>query len=136
MERASRLIRALRLPGDTLNLEELACAAWPVAVGRRIAVHARAVRMVRTRLIVEVEDGVWRRQLFALSGQILRNLESSIGPGVVEDIEFRVAPRKLEPQRETRSADDPGLRPLDEADAISDPVLRGIYRASKKRSLA
>ena len=92
MERASRLIRTLRLPGDTLNLEELACAAWPAAVGRRIAVHARAVRMVRTRLIVEVEDAIWQRQLFALSGQILRNIEKSIGPGAVEDLEFRVAP--------------------------------------------
>jgi hypothetical protein len=136
MERASRLIRALRLPGDTLNLEELACAAWPTAVGRRIAVHARAVRLVRTRLVVEVEDAVWRRQLFTLSGQILRNLEKSIGPGVVEDIEFRVAPRKREPQRETRAASELSLRPLDEADAIADPVLRGLYRASKKRALA
>ena len=136
MERASRLIRALRLPGDTLNLEELACAAWPNAVGRRIAVHARAVRLVRTRLVVEVEDPVWRRQLFALSGQILRNLEKSIGSGAVEDIEFRVAPRKREPQRETRAAAGLDLRAVDEADAISDPVLRGIYRASKKRALA
>jgi hypothetical protein len=136
MERASRLIRALRLPGDTLNLEELACAAWPAAVGRRIAVHARAARMVRTRLVVEVEDAVWQRQLFALSGQILRNIEKSIGPGVVEDIQFRVAPRKREPQRETRAAADLSLRPMDEAEAIPDPVLRGIYRASKKKALA
>jgi hypothetical protein len=135
MERASRVIRTLRLPGDTLNLEELACTAWPGAVGPRIAVHARAVRMVRTRLIVEVEDVVWRRQLFALSSQILRNLEKSIGPGAVEDLEFRVVPRKREPQRETRAGGDPGL-PLDEADAIPDPVLRGLYRVSKKRALA
>jgi Dna[CI] antecedent, DciA len=137
MERASRLIRALRLPGDTLNLEELACAVWPTAVGRRIAVHARAVRLVRARLVVEVEDAVWRRQLFTLSGQILRNLEKSIGPGAVEDLEFRVAPRKREPQRETRAAaGEVGPQPLDEAESIPDPVLRGIYRASKKRALA
>ena len=135
MERASRLIRALRLPADTLNLEELACAAWSAAVGRRIALRTRAVRMVRTRLIVEVEDAVWRRQLFALSGQILRNLEKSIGPGTVEDLEFRVAPRKREPQRETRAAAVPGQL-ADEADAIFDPVLRGLYRSSKKRALA
>jgi hypothetical protein len=133
MERASKFIRTLRLPGDTLNIEELACAAWPVAVGKRIAMHTRAARMVRTRLIVEVEDATWQRQLFALSWQILRNLEKSIGPGAVEDLEFRVAPRKREPQREVRGAA-PLLQQTDEADAIADPVLRGIYRASRKRA--
>lgn len=135
MERASKLIRRLGLPGDTLNLEELACSAWPVAVGKRIAAHTRAVRMVRTRLIVEVEDHTWQRQLFALSGQILRNLEKSIGPGAVEDLEFRVVPRKRDPQRETRVAA-PLLEDADEADAIADPVLRGLYRASRKRAQA
>jgi hypothetical protein len=133
MERASKFIRTLRLPGDTLNVEELACAAWPIAVGKKVAMHTRAARMVRTRLIVEVEDITWQRQLFALSRQILRNLEKSIGPGAVEDLEFRVAPRKREPQREVRAAA-PLLQQTDEADAIADPVLRGIYRASRKRA--
>jgi len=133
MERASKFIRMLRLPGDALNTEELACAAWPIAVGKRIAMHTRAVRMVRTRLIVEVEDATWQRQLFALSGQILRNLENSIGPGAVEDLELRVMPRRREPQREIRSAA-PLLSAMDEADAIADPILRGIYRASRKRA--
>ena len=135
MERASKFIRTLRLPGDTLNIEELACAAWPIAVGKKIAMHTRAARMVRTRLIVEVEDATWQRQLFALSRQILRNLEKSIGPGAVEDLEFRVMPRKREPQREERAAA-PLLTGTDEADAIADPVLRGLYRASRKKALA
>jgi hypothetical protein len=135
MERASKFIRMLRLPGDTLNIEELACAAWPSAVGKRIAMHTRAARMVRTRLVVEVEDAIWRRQLFALSGQILRNLETHIGPGAVEELEFRVVLCKREPQREVhRAVPLPGE--ADEADAIADPVLRGLYRASRKRAQA
>jgi len=133
MERASKFIRTLRLPGDTLNVEELACAAWPEAVGKRVALHTRAAKLVRTRLVVEVEDAIWQRQLFALSRQILRNLEKSIGPGAVEDLEFRVVPRKREPQREQRGAA-PLLRTADESDAIADPVLRDIYRASRKRA--
>jgi hypothetical protein len=133
MERASKFIRTLRLPGDTLNLEDLACAAWPIAVGRKVAMHTRAARMVRTRLIVEVEDATWQRQLFALSRQILRNMEKHLGPGAVEDLEFRVMPRRREPQREVLGAA-PLLREADEADAIADPVLRGIYRASRKRA--
>jgi Dna[CI] antecedent, DciA len=133
MERASKFIRMLRLPGDTLNIEDLACAAWPVAVGKRIAMHTRAAKLVRTRLVVEVEDNTWQRQLFALSRQILRNLETHIGAGAVEDLEFRVVPRRREPQREVRAAA-PLLRAVDESDAIADPVMRDIYRASRKKA--
>jgi predicted nucleic acid-binding Zn ribbon protein len=133
MQRASQLIRSLQLPGDTISAEELACACWPQAVGRKIAAHTRAVRMVRTRLIVEVEDAIWQRQLFCLSQQIVRNLAKSLGAGLVEDVEFRVAPRKREPVRARVAA--PGLA-VDESDGIADPVLRGIYRASRKKAQA
>src|SRR5208283_3443880 len=88
MERASKLIRGLKLPGGTLTGEELACAVWPQAVGRKVAAHTRAARMVRTRLIVEVEDQTWQRQLLSLSRRILWNLEQTLGRGLVEDLEF------------------------------------------------
>ena len=133
MERASKLIRRLRLPAGAITMEELACAAWPESVGKTIAAHTRAARMVRTRLIVEVEDRTWQRQLFSLSGLILVNLEKSIGRGVVDDLEFRIVPRRREPQRASQSQ--PGLVP-DEASAIEDPVLRSIYRLSRKRAQA
>src|SRR5512133_756211 len=99
MERASKLIRGLRLPGDTLTADELARAAWANAVGKRIAAHTRAARLVRAKLIVEVEDRIWQRQLFALSGQILRNLTKTIGPGLVDELEFKIVPRRREPER-------------------------------------
>jgi hypothetical protein len=131
MERASKLIRGLRLPGDTLSVEELACAAWPVAVGKRIASHTRAAKLVRTKLVVEVEDKIWQRQLFSLSWQILRNLAKGIGQDVVEDLEFKIVPRRREPQRASVS-----MPLLDESDGIQDPVLRDIYRAARKRAQA
>jgi hypothetical protein len=124
----------MKLPGGTISPEEVACAVWPGAVGKRIAAHARAMRLVRTHLVVEVEDEIWRRQLMSLSGQILHNLEKSLGPGAVEDLEFRVVPPRRDPQRARaplRAAD-----PYDEANGIADPVLRSIYRASRKRALA
>jgi predicted nucleic acid-binding Zn ribbon protein len=133
MERASKLIRKLGLPGETISAEELACAAWPQAVGKKIAAHTRASRMVRTRLIIEVEDRIWQRQLFALTRHILGNLERSVGSGLVEDLEFRIVPRRREPQRAAMAM--PGLMP-DEADSIADPVMRSIYRASRKKALA
>jgi predicted nucleic acid-binding Zn ribbon protein len=133
MIHASKLIRGLRLPADAITAEELARAAWPEAVGKKVAGHTRAARMVRTRLIVEVEDRVWQRQLFSLSRQILANLEKQIGPGVVEDLEFRVfsgLPERRGPQRAVSSV----AAPSDDADSIGDPVLRGIYKASRRRA--
>jgi hypothetical protein len=131
MERASKLIRGLGLPGDTLSAEELACTAWPGAVGKKVASHTRAAKLVRTKLVVEVEDSIWQRQLFSLSGQILSSLARVIGKGIVDDLEFKIAPRRREPARATVSTSAPLL---DEADGIADPVLRDIYRASRKRA--
>lgn len=133
MERASKVIRGLQLPGGKINSEELACAAWRDAVGKRIAAHTRAAKLVRTRLVVEVEDRVWQRQLFALAPFILRNLARHVGPGLVEDLEFKVVPRRREPQRAVRSM--PGLF-ADEASGIEDPVLRTIYKASRAKARA
>jgi len=133
MERASKLIRGLPLPGGTLSGEELACAVWPQAVGKKIAAHTRAAKLVRTRLVVEVEDGTWQRQLNALSRRIVWNLEQTLGKGMVDDIEFRVVPRRREPQRATEAV--PALF-ADEADAIADPVMRSIYRAARNKALA
>ena len=136
MERASKLIRGMKLPGGTISAEEVACSVWAGAVGNKIAPHARATRLVRTRLVVEVEDKVWRTQLMALSGQILHNLEKSLGRGAVEELEFRVVPPRREPARAMTASASVGGASYDEADGIADPVLRSIYRASRKKALA
>lgn len=133
MERVSKLIRGMKLPGGTLSGEELACAVWPQAVGKKIAAHARAARLVRTHLVVEVEDLTWQRQLNALSRHIVWNLEKILGKGMVEDLEFRVVPRRREPQRASEAA--PALC-ADDSAAIADPVMRSIYRAARKKASA
>ena len=130
MERASRVIGQLKLPFEAVDAEELARTAWGEAVGRKVAGHTRISKMVRTRLVVEVEDRIWQRQLFALTPHILGNLEKTLGPGVVEDLEFRIVPRRRGPERAQQAGGAAG----DEADNIADPVLRGLYRASRKRA--
>ncbi len=98
MERASKLIRGLRLSGDVITPEQLCLRR--VARSRRQedrrATPAPA-KLVRTRLVVEVEDHTWQRQLFALTPHILANLEKTLGRGLVEDLEFRIVPRRREP---------------------------------------
>jgi len=132
MERASKFIRNLKLSAQ-LPPAELAIAAWPVAVGKRIAFHSTARCLVRDRLVVEVDDGIWKNQLFQLRLQILENLVEILGPDLVRDVEFRVATQRRP------AAVAPALRPAestDDADSIRDPVLRQIYKEKRKRASA
>lgn len=133
MERASKLIRGLRLSGDVITPEQLCCAAWPEAVGTKIARHTRPAKLVRTRLVVEVEDNTWQRQLFALTPHILKNLEKTLGRGLVEDLEFRIVPRRRDAVLARQAV--AALLP-DDADSIADPVMRDLYKLSRKKAQA
>jgi hypothetical protein len=136
MERASKLIRKLSLSGDIITPEQMALAVWPEAVGAKIAPYTRAAKLVRTRLVVEVPDATWQRQLFGLTHFIVRNMAKALGAGVVEDLEFRVVPRRREPDRALSSngVDLPLF--ADDADAIADPLLRDLFKLSRKKALA
>lgn len=135
MERALKTIVKLRLSQDPAAREKIACRAWPLAVGKKVANHTRALRMVRGTLVVEVEDALWQRQLHTMRAQILARLAETAGPALVEDVEFRIgAPRRM-PVREERGAN-PQAALWDEADAITDPALRRVYQNFKRKALA
>ncbi len=134
MQRLSNVMGKMKFPGDTVSTEQVACAAWPAAVGRRIAGKARAVKLVRSHLVVEVDDAVWQRQLFALRHQIRRKMDENIGAGIVEDIEFRVVTARREPERARTLAAAPAQS--DDAEAIADPLLRRIYKAARGKKSA
>lgn len=132
MERAAKSLAKLKLD-DSISQEDLACAAWPVAVGRRIAVHAAAKSVVRGRLIVEVDDAVWQKQLFHLRFQILAKLRETVDERIVNDIEFRISIRRRPPQP-AQSLNQ--SKPSDEADGIGDPVMRILYKQARKKASA
>ena len=134
MDQASRIIAQWTGASDVISRERIACGAWKKAVGKNVALHTRALKLVRTTLVVEVEDDIWRRNLWGLRFQILRNLEKSIGPEIVSDLEFRVMPPRFGPQR-ANSVERIEV-PLDEADSIADPGLRRIYKAARRRETA
>ncbi len=131
MERASRFVSRLPFPSGAVSARDLACAAWPAATGKRIAAHSRATDLIAKRLVVDVEDAVWQRQLSVLKAQILNRLLEVLGQPLVGDIEFRVTPRRRLPQVAERPR-----QSADEADRIQDPVLRTIYRQQRTRRLA
>ncbi len=128
MERAGRSLAKLRLSGK-IDTDELACAAWPAAVGKRLASHARAVALVRGNLIVEVEDAIWQQQLFFLRHQILGRIHQVIGESGVKEIEFRIATPRRPPRMETSFAASD-----DDADHIADPGLRIVYKQARKKA--
>jgi len=127
MERAGRSFARWTAAQAHLSTEEMVVAAWPAAVGRRLAVRTRAVAMVRSRLVIEVEDSLWQRNLYLMRHQILAKLGDLLGGNAPGDLEFRIGIPRRPPQRE-----DSAVR--DEADAISDPVLSRIYRISRRKA--
>ncbi len=132
MERAGRLIGKMK--DRSLNEEEIARAAWPAAVGRKIAARTSAVSLVRGCLIVEVEDALWQRQLNMMRSQIIRRLQE-VGAACVADIAFKPGIPRREPQRAETPRQDFALT-ADEASAIRDPVLRRVYINSRKKATA
>lgn len=135
MERAGRLIAKWKLCADCVPADILARAAWPAAVGKRIATHSTATALVRGRLVVEVADSVWYKQLSGLRAHIVKRMEEVLGSPVIAEIEFRLAVPRMQPRREERRLPllDQGT---DEADGIANPALRRLYRTARKRATA
>ena len=133
MERAARLIRKNKFSQRVFTEDDFARAIWPEAVGRAIASHTVRVKLVRATLVVEVEDAIWQKQLHFLSRQILDRLRKVTGSSMIEDLEFRVAIPRREPQRATERQSSAAE---DEAESIPDPVLKKVYRLSRKKATA
>jgi predicted nucleic acid-binding Zn ribbon protein len=137
MERAARLIKKNKFSQKVFTDEDFARAVWPTAVGKAIAKHTLRVKLVRGRLIVEVEDAIWQKQLYCLSMQIVDRLRQVTGSALIEDVEFRVGAPRREPQRAASRESGTESVPLaDEADSIQDPVLKKLYRLSRKKATA
>lgn len=132
----------LKLASHGVTEEQMASAAWPVAVGKTIARRTTIAGLVRDRLVIQVEDKVWQRQLFTLRAQILRRMEEALGRPVVRELEFRIAVPARKPATSESlpaAASVPGpllAAAADEADSIRDPIFRSIYKASRRKATA
>ncbi len=138
MERAARLIKRHKYSSGIIEDAAIIQGIWPTAVGKAIARHTGAVKIVRDCLVVEVEDALWQKQLHSLSGQIIERIQKLTGSDTIQRIEFRVGiPRRPAQRAEVRAATaSPVNEEVDEADRIEDPVLKRLYRLSRKRATA
>lgn len=140
MERAARLFKNKSVNREIMSDEDVFRAAWPLAVGKAIARHTSHVKLVRGKLVVQVEDAIWQRQLHTLSYQILDRLRKVTGNALVTELEFRIAiPRRTVQRAEsiqTLAANGVSGAQADEAETILDPVLKKVYRLSRKKASA
>lgn len=112
-------------------------AAWPAAIGKRLGQRTRAVAVRESCLVVEVEDELWRRNLWGLREQILRNLAELLEDNAPKKLEFRIGIPRRPPQREEPSRFSlASPRVWDEADGIADPALRRVYIQSRRKARA
>ena len=128
MDRAARLINNKKVSREILSDEDIARAVWPAAVGKSIAAHTSRLKLVRTTLVVEVEDATWQKQLFFLSAQIVARVRQLTGSDAVQDVEFRIGVPRREAQRAELNGSD------DESNDIQDPVLKKVYRLSRRKA--
>ena len=95
MERAGRIFSRLLAARQSLPGSQLAAAAWPAAVGAKLAKHSRVTSFENGRLVVEADDALWRKNMDGLSRTILANLRRLMCEAAPAAIEFRVgAPRR------------------------------------------
>jgi hypothetical protein len=90
------------------------------------------VTLVRSRLVIQVEDSTWQRQLWGLRSQILARLAEVLGRKIVEELEFRVSV----PQRKPAHVEAAKAISPDEADLIRDPMFQRIYKAARRKANA
>ena len=68
--------------------EQRAVVEWSDIVGRRVAEHARALRVDNGRLFVEVDSPVWSQELTLMKRNILRQINDRIGRKAIDNIHF------------------------------------------------
>jgi Dna[CI] antecedent DciA-like protein len=141
MERAAQVLRKGKQSRSILDDSQAIEAVWPAAVGRSIARHVSRLRLVRSILVVEVEDAIWQRQLRTLDMQILERIRLLLPDVPIAGLEFRIGVPRRDPQRAPVAFSD---RPAslfnnateDEADRIQDPVLKKVYQLSRRKASA
>ena len=137
MQRAGRLLGTLKITSGLENDPEMRLrAAWTKAAGPKVAAHTRVASVVRETLIVEVEDIVWQKQLASLGHFLVSNLARELGEVLVKDIAFRPMPPRRGPQRAESAWPAAPAPSNDDAETIEDPVMRMLYRKSRKSGTA
>lgn len=120
-------------------------AAWPLAVGLRLAQRTEVLALEGRTLIVRVPDGRWRKILHRLRREILQRLAEAAGPWAPRALGFAEAPSShalpVEAADPPRSAESrrPAIAPPEVAKSalvIADVEVRSLFLEAAGRYLA
>jgi len=90
----------LKASGAPEEVAEAACVAvWKHAVGEGLSGQAFPIQLRDRKLVVVVDDNLWKKQLEQMRGQLIYRLNSVLGQGMVTSIEVRVDPKTLAASR-------------------------------------
>ncbi|MCZ2152534.1 MAG: DUF721 domain-containing protein [Bryobacterales bacterium] len=126
---------AIKLLNDSGQLKSLESIdqklrrCWKTAVGGNIAKHSRVLQLRGSVLLVGVDDTVWKTQLDQLAPYIMERIRSTSGIEGIERVSFRVVAPRIRPKAAPATA-----ASADEADRIEDPLLRSIYKDSRRKA--
>lgn len=110
--------------------EAVVFAAWKRCAGAMLAERAVPCEFFENRLVVAVEDELWRRHLEELAPQMIARINGYLTKGPVRFIEFRVDPRCFKARRRPNGAAAGKASPdvprsiAEAAENIADPSLR------------
>ena len=122
--------------------EAVVFAAWSRCAGDSLRKRTSPLGFFENRLIVAVQDGMWRRHLEDLSPRMLVKMNGSLGQGTVLFIEFRIDEKAImrAHQRDTSNSEARAARIapslVNAAAAISDESLRAQFLGAAASYLA
>jgi hypothetical protein len=94
------LPKLLRAAGEAEEVVEAAAfVVWRRVAGEALRGCAVPFRLYRKTLVVAVPDTTWRKQLEAVSGQLIFRLNSMLGQALVTFIEYRVDQPTVQAER-------------------------------------
>lgn len=131
MDPTAKLLNDLGSLRKLESIDQKLRRCWKAAVGEKIANHSRVIQVRGSTLHVGVDDAVWKTQLEQLHSHVLERIRSSSGIASIDRVAFRVVAARIRPQ----VASTPFFS-ADEADRIEDPLLRRIYKDSRRKAQA
>ena len=82
------------LDWDNLGQRSRIRQVWEAVEPPQLLPHTRLLEVRRRELWVEVSAGAWGQELQFLRPGILSELEKALGPGVIQDLRFRIGSGK------------------------------------------
>ncbi len=86
------LSRTINDSQQIIGDDDIVRGIWPFCRRRCHRTSHGKPQVVRSTLVVEVEDAIWQKQLFPLSAQIVIRVQKLLGHPGIQDVEFRRIP--------------------------------------------